>query len=160
LRPIDADHVPALARLFRDPEIIRWWGRFDRARIEADLLHDDDPNTCIYAIEVDGQVAGLIQSWEEPDPDYRRASLDIALGSEWHGTGVAIEALRTLARHLITERGHHHLTIDPAADNARAIACYRKLGFRPVGILRQNERGADGAFHDSLLMDLLADELC
>jgi aminoglycoside 6'-N-acetyltransferase len=28
-----------------------------------------------------------------------------------------------------------------------------------VGILREYERGADGAFHDGLLMDLLAAEL-
>ncbi|GAA4530723.1 GNAT family N-acetyltransferase [Amycolatopsis samaneae] len=33
------------------------------------------------------------------------------------------------------------------------------LGFRPVGVLRQYERGADGTWHDGLLMDLLADEL-
>ena len=31
--------------------------------------------------------------------------------------------------------------------------------FRPIGIMRQYERGPDGTFHDSLYMDLLADEL-
>jgi aminoglycoside 6'-N-acetyltransferase len=72
---------------------------------------------------------------------------------------VAVDAIRTLARHLIEHGGHHHLTIDPAADNARAIACYAKVGFRPVGVLRQNERGIDGSFHDTFLMDLLAGEL-
>jgi aminoglycoside 6'-N-acetyltransferase len=49
--------------------------------------------------------------------------------------------------------------IDPAADNAAAIACYRKVGFRPVGIMRQYERGPEGEWHDGLLMDLLAAEL-
>jgi aminoglycoside 6'-N-acetyltransferase len=34
-----------------------------------------------------------------------------------------------------------------------------KVGFRPVGITRQSERGSDGTWHDNLLMDLLADEL-
>jgi aminoglycoside 6'-N-acetyltransferase len=33
------------------------------------------------------------------------------------------------------------------------------VGFRPVGIMRQYERGTDGTFHDGLLMDLLRDEL-
>ncbi|MEO7555222.1 MAG: GNAT family protein, partial [Acidimicrobiales bacterium] len=55
--------------------------------------------------------------------------------------------------------GHHHLTIDPAAANERAIACYRKVGFRRVGILRANERDEDGVFRDTLLMDLVAGEL-
>jgi len=30
---------------------------------------------------------------------------------------------------------------------------------RPVGIMRQAERGNDSTWHDSLLMELLADEL-
>jgi aminoglycoside 6'-N-acetyltransferase len=55
--------------------------------------------------------------------------------------------------------GHHRLTIDPAADNPAAIRAYTKVGFRPVGVQRRAERGADGTWHDSLLMDLLAEEL-
>jgi aminoglycoside 6'-N-acetyltransferase len=56
-------------------------------------------------------------------------------------------------------RGHHRFTIDPAIANGRAIAAYAKLGFRPVGTMRSYERGNDGSWHDSLLMDLLGDEL-
>ena len=64
-----------------------------------------------------------------------------------------------LARHLIEHHGHHRLIIDPAADNAAAAASYAKVGFRPVGVMRQYERGPDGTWHDCLLMDLLAAEL-
>ena len=159
LRLVNDGDLAELCRLFEEPEVARWWGRFDRDRIVRDLIHDDDPGTTLYAIEVDGDFSGVIQSSEEADPDYRRAGIDIALASRWHGTGIAVDAIRTLARHLIDDRGHHHFTIDPAVDNARAIGCYRKLGFRPVGVLRKNERGADGTFHDTLLMDMLADEL-
>jgi RimJ/RimL family protein N-acetyltransferase len=45
-----------------------------------------------------------------------------------------------------------------AAGNARAIRAYAAVGFRPVGVLRAYERGADGTWHDGLLMDLLAGE--
>jgi aminoglycoside 6'-N-acetyltransferase len=51
------------------------------------------------------------------------------------------------------------LVIDPAADNTAAIACYRKVGFRSVGVMRKYELSADGTWHDGLLMELLADEL-
>jgi aminoglycoside 6'-N-acetyltransferase len=67
--------------------------------------------------------------------------------------------VRLLAWFLIEERHHHRLTIDPAAENTRAIRCYGSVGFRPVGIMRAYERGADGVFHDNLLMDLLAADL-
>jgi len=55
-------------------------------------------------------------------------------------------------------RGHRRLTVDPAALNARAVHVYEKLGFRPVGVLRQYERVADGSRRDALLMELLAAE--
>jgi aminoglycoside 6'-N-acetyltransferase len=60
---------------------------------------------------------------------------------------------------LIEERGHHRITIDPATDNAAALRSYEKVGFKPVGVMRQHERDADGeGWHDSLLMELLASE--
>ncbi len=158
LRPVVPEDLDDLATIFSEPEVSRWWWGHDRERIERELFLGDHPEITSYVIDVDGKVAGIIQSWEEPDPEYRRANIDIALGARWHGKGIAVEAIRTLARKLITD-GHHHLTIDPAASNGRAIACYEKVGFRPVGVLRRNELGADGTFHDTLLMDLLADEL-
>jgi aminoglycoside 6'-N-acetyltransferase len=67
--------------------------------------------------------------------------------------------VRTLARYLIDERGHHRLTIDPAADNDAAIRVYEKVGFRRVGVMREYWHSPDGTWQDSLLMDLLARQL-
>jgi aminoglycoside 6'-N-acetyltransferase len=159
LRRITIDDLDNLTQLFSEPEVAPRWPDYDRERIEREYLDEPDDDASAYVIEVEDAVAGLIQCYEEPDPEYRSASIDIAVSTKWHGTGVAVDALRTLARDLIERRGHHHLTIDPAADNARAIACYAKVGFRPVGVLRQNERGPDGTFHDALMMDLIAGEL-
>ncbi len=89
LRPGRPEDVDALVSMFAAPEVAEWWVGFDRARVESEVLHDDDP----------------------------------------------------------------------AAANGRAVSAYAKVGFRPVGILRQNERGADGTFHDTLLMDVVRGEL-
>ena len=114
---------------------------------------------CASSSNSAGRVAGTIQFHEENEPDYRHAGLDIFLDAEHQGRGLGSDALRTLARYLIEVRGHHRLTIDPSAANERAIRAYARIGFRPVGVMRRYERGADGTFHDGLLMDLLADEL-
>jgi aminoglycoside 6'-N-acetyltransferase len=90
---------------------------------------------------------------------YRHAGIDIFVASRQHNRGVGTEAVWLLARFLCEQRGHHRLTIDPAAANQRAIRCYEKVGFRPVGVMRAYERGPDGDFHDGLLMDLLREEL-
>ena len=158
LRPIVAGDVDELEVMFTEPAVAQWWPRVDRAKIEDELLHPDD-DTVVYTILVEGEFAGVIQYWEEDDPDYRHAGMDIAVATRWHGAGVAVDALRTLARHLFRAQGHHRLVIDPAIDNGRAIACYTKVGFQPVGVMRKYERGADGTFHDSLLMDMLEAEL-
>ncbi len=74
------------------------------------------------------------------------------------GRGLGPDAIRTAIGWLFGDRGHHRITIDPAADNAAAIRAYEKVGFRRVGVLRRYERGADGTWHDGLLMELLAGE--
>ena len=112
-----------------------------------------------FAVEHDGEVVGLAEIWEEPEPDYRHAGIDLFLGAASQGRGLGADTVRTLARHLIRDRGHHRVTIDPAAENERAIRCYERVGFKRVGILRQYERLADGRRRDGLLLDLLADEL-
>ena len=73
-----------------------------------------------------------------------------------HGRGLGTEAVRRVVRHLIDERGHHRITIDPAAANAAAMRTYEKVGFSPVGIMRRYERDVDGGgWHDGLLMELV-----
>jgi aminoglycoside 6'-N-acetyltransferase len=157
LRPATADDVPALARIRATPQVRRWWRGDDLvAEITADL---DDPEVVVFAIEAAGRVVGGIEYHEETSPDYRHAGIDIYVDPAVHGRGHGSDAVRTLARYLIVECGHHRLTIDPAADNTTAIRAYEKVGFRPVGVMRQYERGADGTWHDGLLMDLLAAEM-
>lgn len=112
-----------------------------------------------WAIELEGRLVGWIQAAEEDEPDYRHAGIDLFLDTEHQGRGLGTEAIRLVARYLFSERGHHRLTIDPAAGNERAIRAYERVGFRRVGVMRLYERGGDGTWHDGLLMDMLADEL-
>lgn len=136
----------------------RWWDTPDPdAAVDAWLA--EGGQSVGFAIELAGRVIGSIQYVEEDDPGYRRAGIDMFLDRDHHGRGLGPEAIRTLARYLIGTRGHHRLTIDPAAANERAIKAYERVGFRRVGIMRAYERGPDGTWHDGLLMDLLAGEL-
>ncbi|MGC5030739.1 GNAT family N-acetyltransferase [Micromonospora sp. DT229] len=158
LRPVTAADVPALTAIRAEPEVHRWWRGDDdlTAAVTADLADED---LTVYAVEHDGRVIGAIQWYADNDRDYRHASLDIFLDPAVRGAGLGGDAIRTLIRHLIDAHGHHRFTIDPAAANTPAIRAYAKVGFRPVGVLRRYERGADGRWHDGLLMDLLAEEL-
>lgn len=149
-------HVPELRRILLTPEVRARW----RDEAASPQWPFDNPSSTRYAVMVDGTVRGMVQYAEESEPDYRHASIDIFLDPDVHGRGVGRDAVRTLARHLVNDRRHHRLVIDPAVDNEAAIRCYASVGFRPVGVMRSYERDIEGAgWHDGLLMDLLAEEL-
>lgn len=158
LRPVTATDVEPLVELFAVPEVAEWWPGENLPRLQARLAGGADEGMGLV-VELDGRLIGFLQYWEEPDPDYRHATIDIVLHPDWCNRGLGTDAVRTVARHLFEERGHHRITIDPAVVNARAIASYRKVGFKDVGVMRRYERANDGTWRDSLLMDLLAEEL-
>jgi aminoglycoside 6'-N-acetyltransferase len=154
LRPIAAGDAAELRRVRSTPEVARWWGE-----PEDDFPQADEPDVTRLVIEVDGRVAGMIQFSEESESKYRHAEVDLFVDPALHGRGLGTEAVRRVVRHLLDERGHHRITIDPAVDNIAAIRTYEKVGFRRVGVMRRYERDVDGAgWHDGLLMELVAGE--
>jgi aminoglycoside 6'-N-acetyltransferase len=158
LRPGTPADVPSLHAVLSESSVMQWWGKPDNDELIAAHLRGED-DTFLLVIEVDHAVAGGIQYWEEDDPMYRHAGVDIFLSDRHQGRGLGREAIALLVRFLLDRRHHHRLIIDPAAANARAIRCYKSVGFRPVGVMRQYERGLDGTYHDGLLMDLIATDL-
>ncbi len=157
LRPMAAEDIEPLASFFAIPQVAEWWPGENEPRLRARL---EDPDEGVgFVVELDGEMIGFIQYFEETDPSYRHAMIDIVLHPDWCNRGLGTDAVRTLVRHLFDDLGHHRVTIDPAAVNARAIASYRKVGFKDVGVMRKYERANDGTWRDSLLMDLLAGEL-
>jgi aminoglycoside 6'-N-acetyltransferase len=151
LRPLEDADLETIAAILREPSVARWWGE-----PKDDPREDfEDP----HVVEVDGEVAGVVDVWEQAEPTCRHGGLDIVLTERFQDRGVGRAALRLAAAILFEERGHHRITIDPAAANERAIRCYAAVGFRPVGVMRSYERGLDGTWHDGLLMDMLAGEL-
>ena len=157
LRALSDEDLGQLAEIVAAPGVREWWSSsdLDPERLRRELRNDG----AAFAIDAEGALAGWLAITEETDPDYRHAGLDITLGPRHQGRGLGPEALRTAIRWLIAERGHHRFTMDPALDNERAIRAYGAVGFRRVGVLHRYERGADGLWHDNLLMELVAEEL-
>jgi aminoglycoside 6'-N-acetyltransferase len=158
LRLLDESDVDRIVELGADPEVERWWRGLTREHV-LEKARGEDEGVAVFAILVEGEVAGMIQHFEESDEEFRSAGIDLFLGTAYHGRGLGTDAVRTMAGHLIHDRGHHRLTIDPAAHNERAIRCYEKVGFKPVGIMREYWLDPDGVWRDGLLLDLLAAEL-
>jgi aminoglycoside 6'-N-acetyltransferase len=158
LRPVTEADRDRLRAILVEPSVARWWGLPGASDPTAEWVTPDEESVG-FVVEVDGDIVGSIQFYEESDPDYRHAGMDLFLDTAHQGQGLGRDAIRTLARYVFEALDHHRLIIDPAAANEAAIRSYGAVGFRPVGVMRAYERGPDGTFHDGLLMDLLRHEL-
>ena len=157
LRPLEEGDANRIVELGSDPEVERWWRGLTHGHV-LEKARGEDEGVAVFAIVVAGEVAGMIQYHEEAEEEYRSAGIDLFLGAPYHGRGLGTDAVRTMARHLFEDRGHHRLTIYPAAHNERAIRCYEKVGFQRVGIMREYWLDPDGVWRDGLLLDLLASD--
>ena len=114
LRALAPGDEAELLRIHATAEVVRWWG--DPAE---GFPWTDEPESTRLAIVLDGAVVGLIQLYEELEPRYRHAAIDLFLDPAVHGRGLGEEALRRVVRHLIDDRGHHRTSIEIRAGKRR-----------------------------------------
>ncbi len=151
LEAVGPEHAEPLKEMRASPEVVRWW---EPAGEGWPLT--PEPQVEGLVILVDGEPAGYVQFTEEPDPMAKHADVDIFLGPAYQDQGLGTDALRTIVRHLLEERGHHRITLGTSVENARAIHCYKKVGFRTVGTLRKSALShRSGQWEDELLMELV-----
>ncbi len=99
-----------------------------------------------------GQISLQRIDWKN-----RYAVLSIVFPREHQGKGYGTEALRLLLRFVFDELGLNRLELLVHDDNAPAIRCYERCGFREEGRFRQ-QFFRHGRFQDILVMAILADE--
>ena len=87
------------------------------------------------------------------------ATLFVGIGERQHrGQGLGIEATRLICEYGFFFRSLHSIKVEVNGYNRRAIRVYERLGFRPVGRLR-DVIVMNGRRYDQVIMDLLRHEL-
>lgn len=165
LRAVEREDIPRFVRWVNDPEVRQFLlmhRQLSRAQeerwFEEQLSRADE---LILAIEVwEGEEWVLIGNLglRRVDLKNRTATLGIVIGEkDFWGKGLGWEALRVLLRYALLELGLHRVELETFSFNVRALRRYESVGFKRVGVRRQ-AFFRDGAFHDLVLMDLLAEE--
>jgi aminoglycoside 6'-N-acetyltransferase len=150
LRPPTGADAAQLLHILAEPEVSRWWVGYTADRIRDEVLESGNA----LVMEIDGDCAGAIFLYPNPDPEYLHVVIHLFLGARWYRHRYGAEALAIVIEHLAT-LGHHRFTLDPNVNNAPAIRSYERLGFRAVGVLRGYQLRPDGDHEDGLLMDLV-----
>ena len=164
LSPMSTEDAETYCRWLNDPLVsgnIAGAARVDSLTTEKEYIEKVHKNKShLYAIvlkETDTLIGNI--GIEEIDNTSRTAALGLFIGDEEHrGTGYGSEALRLACRYAFDRLNLHSLHLWVFSFNERAMNVYKKVGFREVGRMRESYF-LDGKYHDSILMDLLRDEL-
>lgn len=88
----------------------------------------------------------------------RSARLGIVIGEKTHwDRGFGTEAIQLLLDYAFSILNLNSVNLGTYSYNERAIACYKKVGFKEVG-RRREARIIDGKKFDALMMDILSSE--
>ena len=163
LSPIDPGDAETYTKWVNDFEVTRWLGSTgsvyslpaERAYLENATK---ETNNHQFAIVLrDGNR--LIGSIGLMDLNQRcqKATLGIFIGeAEDRSKGYGTEAIRLLVDYGFQWLNLRNIDLHVNSGNARAIACYKKAGFREYG-RRHDAIIADGRWYDDVLMEVLAD---
>jgi aminoglycoside 6'-N-acetyltransferase len=140
LRPASGDDLDLLAKWFADPEVYRWWGGqpVSRETITAKYTGHRIPEVESFIVETEGEPIGYLQYWQGTE---RSGGLDMFLVPAARGQGLGPDAARATVEFLFRERGWTEVTVDPLADNDRAIRGWARAGFVPDHEGRDEETG-------------------
>ena len=137
------DRVATLEIELRTPEERRRW------------LAGRSPRHPVIVAEANGEVVGWgsLNAFN-PREAYRFvADFSVYVEREYRGKGVGrvmLEQLIALAR----EHGFHKMVLSAFPTNTGGMALYEKLGFRTVGIYREQGQ-LDGKWVDTIIMEKL-----
>lgn len=140
-RPFTAQDLPLMADWLTRPHMLQWWGNPDEelALLREDLDHPAMDQYMVLA--EDAPIAYMqcyrLTVWNDgfgPQPEGTRG-IDQSIGEpELLGRGHGSAFIRQFTDALLAS-GVPRVVTDPDPDNARAIRCYEKAGFRQTHIV-------------------------
>lgn len=156
-RPLTEADFPLLHTWLSRPHVAEWWQptpTLDELRDEyrpcladAATLPLDAPAGLIpYLACEDGQPFAFIQAyrvmatqadgWWLDETDPYALGIDQSIGDpDRIGKGLGTRMIRAFLEVLFADPRATKVQTDPEPTNARAVACYRKAGFRDVGLV-------------------------
>ena len=78
--------------ILSEPEAALWWGEADEESLRDDYLGESGDDHA-FSVELEGELIGIVAYWEENEPDYRHAGMDITLAAPHRGRGLGQDSL-------------------------------------------------------------------
>ena len=162
LRAVEEDDIPAIHRMFNDPEVqrtlaVNWLEPVAGTRGWWEAVRTN-PGTTAFVIESPAEELIGVCSLEDLNPATRTAALGIWIGEPFWDKGYGTDAVRTLCRFGFEEMNLQRVGLSVYDNNPRAVRVYENVGFKHEGRARR-AHFIDGRHVDVIRMGLLAEEL-
>lgn len=163
LGPVDADDAPSYARWVNDPRVRPYLNRpwpisveDERQRVQS-LIGAADAVGFALRVREDQRLIGrtAIRGIHHVN---RSGVFTIFIGEpEFWSRGYGTEATALTTIYAMDLLNLNRLELEVFAYNGRALRTYEKLGFRREGV-RREAKFHDGAYHDAILMAIVASD--
>lgn len=162
LSPINVDEVDSYLKWMNDKSLAVNFGQYNQvvsSKNDMKWLYEPSSDMHRYAIVLlDGDVLIGSISLHNIDHLNRNAFIGIFIGEEeCRSNGYGAEAIRLILSFGFRTMNLHNIMLTVHADNYAGIACYKKVGFRECGRLRECVF-KDGKYIDKLYMGILDHE--
>lgn len=130
------------------------WGMPPYTREVIERWINNMPNLIPLVAEDNSRIVGYATIYKYPHPRRRGVSdLGMYLHQDLHNVGLGTAMLGYLLD-LARKEGVHRIGLHVIADNKIAIHLYEKFGFKVEGVMKDSYFGADGKYHDEIVMGM------
>lgn len=143
IRPYQPDELPLLKRIMvevfdgvsmdqameREFGVIAGhdWQWYKARHLDVDV---DRESACIFVVEVDGQIAGFITTWQDKDASIGHIP-NIGLAPEFQGRGLGRKLIQHALSHF-RRSGMSYAKIETLVQNDVGNHLYTSVGFREI----------------------------
>jgi len=130
------------------------WGMPPYTREVIERWMSNIQNLIPLVAEHNDRIVGYAWIYKFAHPR-RRGTSDLAmyLNQDFHNVGLGTAMLNHLLE-LARRESLHRIGLHVIADNRIAVHLYEKFGFRVEGVMKDSYLGADGKYHDEIVMGL------
>ena len=165
LRELEPEDAPNLLPLLSAPDVARFISPPPHSLeqftwfIETSRREREAGRYAGFALVPRGHhsAVGVVQL-RQIERGFVTAEWGFAMGSQWWGSGLFLDASRLLVDFAFNTVGVHRLEARAAAPNARCQAAMQKLGAVREGVLRKSLTTGDGSRLDQVLWSLLDED--
>ena len=110
----------------------------DAADFINSTLNAEKDSAYVFAIIVNGKLAGSIGAFRQSNIHNRTAEMGYYIGEDYWGKGVCTAAIELICRYIFDSTDIIRIFAEPFSDNIASCRVLEKAGFQYEGTLRSN----------------------